>query len=37
VSAHAALQSVTDGLAFDLYNYSGSQSIYIDDLEVSEL
>lgn len=37
ISNYAHLQHVTDGFAFDLYNYVGTEAIYIDDIEIQEL
>ncbi len=36
-SSFAALQNKTDGFAVDVYNYSGTGSIYIDDIQIRNL
>lgn len=36
-STHAHLQNISDGFAIDIYNYLGTDAIYIDDILIKEL
>ncbi|MFV2059886.1 MAG: hypothetical protein ACC653_04325 [Gammaproteobacteria bacterium] len=36
-SSFSALQNISGGVAVDLFNYSGTNSIYLDDIVVTEL